>query len=144
MTLSQEEFKAIINNQTKVIPENIEWRAGRNSSALEFRSDIFIVEGHPIFVRGWFYPDSGKLSYSIIHRSVGRIYGLDLGAQHRNPDGQLVGETHKNFWREGYRDKWAYSPEDITAPWNNPFKVWEQFCAEANLVHSGTMSQQVE
>ena len=30
-------------------------------------------------------------------------------------------------------------PEDITAEWWEPVVVWEQFCAEANLTHPGTM-----
>lgn len=94
--------------------------------------------GYPIFVKGWYNPRSGKLSFSIIHRTVGtRIYGLDLGAEHYNPDGKPVGEKHKNYWVPGSRDKWAYVPEDITATWNNPVDVWRQFCAEANLQHTG-------
>lgn len=41
-------------------------------------------------------------------RGVGRIYGLDLGAAHVNPDGAPIGETHKNYWSPGHRDKWAF------------------------------------
>ena len=92
-------------------------------------------------MKGWYNPSSGKLSYAVIHQSVGRIYGLDLGAEHHNPDGTPVGEKHKNYWVPGSRDKWAYVPEDITEPWNRPLEVWRQFCTEAKLTHSGTMSQ---
>lgn len=140
MTLSQGEYQAIIDDQSKVITADIVWRRSRQIlSAMEFRVNINNEEGYPIFLRGWYNPDSGKLSYSIIHRNVGRIYGLDLGAEHRNPDGRLIGETHKNYWWEGDHDKWAYSPEDITETWNNPIGVWEQFCDEVNLNHSGRM-----
>ena len=90
-------------------------------------------------VKRWYNPSSGKLSYAIVHRRVGRIYGLDLGADHQNPDGQPVGEKHKNYWSPGSRDKWAYVPGDITETWDRPVEVWHQFCAEANLRHSGTM-----
>ena len=142
MTMTQEEFEAIIADDTKEVSENIVWVDDQDhSSAQEFRAEVNSVTGHPIFIRGWYSPLSGKLSYSMIHRGIGRIYGLDLGADHRNPDGTRVREKHKNSWREGARDKWAYEPEDITAPWNRPVEAWDQFCTEANLRHSGTMSQ---
>lgn len=140
MPLSQEEYDAIIGDSTKVISENIVWEGSSHSPARQFRVDIDSDEGHPIFVKGWYNPRSDKLSFAIIHRTVGdRIYGLDLGAGHSNPDGSLVGEKHKNYWRPGSRDKWAYVPEDITETLERPVAVWQQFCAEANLRHSGTM-----
>ena len=139
MILSQQEYNAIIDDDTKVIAKDIEWQPRSNSPASEFRIDIDSDEGYPIFVKGWYNPSSGKLSYAIIHRSVGRIYGLDLGAEHRNPNGGLVGEKHKNYWVVGSRDKWAYVPDDITEKWNRPVEVWEQFCDEARLRHAGTL-----
>ena len=137
MTLSKDEFDDI----SKEVVGNIVWEGPSNARAREFRIDVQSEDGHPIFVKGWFNPSAGKLSYSIVHRAVGRIYGLDLGADHRNPDGYLVGEKHKNYWVPGNRDWWAYVPEDITEPWNRPLDVWAQFCAETNMTHSGTMSQ---
>jgi hypothetical protein len=141
MTLSQQEYDNIINDTTKIIAENIFWEGGPNLPARQFRIDVDSNEGYAIFVKGWYNPLSGKLSYAIVHRSVGRIYGLDLGAEHQNPDEEFVGEKHKNYWVPGSRDKWAYVPEDITEPWNRPLEVWRQFCTEAKLTHSGTMSQ---
>ena len=139
MTLSQQEYNAIIDDDTKVVAEDIAWQPRSNSPAREFRIDIDSDEGYPIFVKGWYNPFSGKLSYAIIHRSVGRIYGLDLGAEHRNPNGELVGEKHKNYWVPGSRDNWAYVPEDITETWNRPVAAWKQFCDEARLRHTGTI-----
>lgn len=139
MTLSQQEYDAIINDTTKVINEDIEWEGSVNSPTRRFRVEIESDDEHPIFLDGWYNPLAGKLSYSIIHRSVGRIYGLDLGADHINPDGVSVGEKHKNHWRTGSRAKWAYVPQDITETWNRPFAVWSQFCAEANIRHLGAM-----
>ncbi len=143
MTLSQQEYDSIIGDDTKVIAEDIAWQGGAHSPAREFRIGIDSDDGYPIFVKGWYNPYSGKLSYAIIHRSVGRIYGLDLGANHRNPDGQLVGEKHKNYWVPGSRDKWAYVPEDITETWSRPVAVWEQFCDEARLKHAGTLDHPI-
>ena len=139
MTLSQQEYDNIIDDDTKVIAEDIAWQPRSNSPAREFRIDIDSDEGYPIFVKGWYNPSSGKLSYAIVHRSVGRIYGLDLGAEHRNPNGELVGEKHKNYWIPGSRDKWAYVPNDITETWNRPVAVWKQFCDEVHLQHTGTI-----
>ena len=137
MTLSQQEYESIVFDNTKVITENIVWEGVSNSPAKQFRIDIDSDEGYPIFVKGWYNPSSGKLSYAIIHRSVGRIYGLDLGADHRNPNGERVGEKHKNYWVPGSRDKWAYVPKDITGTWDRPVEVWNQFCSEAHLRHLG-------
>ena len=143
MTLSREEYRTILGDDTKIISVDIGWEGSANSSQREFRLDIESSEGYPIFIKGWYNSSSGKLSYSIIHRTAGRIYGLDLGADHQNPDGEFVGEKHKNYWKPGYRDKWAYVPEDITETWNRPVEVWRQFCAEARLTHSGTMQAPV-
>ncbi len=139
MTLSQQEYDAIMADDTKSISGNIAWERRLRSPAREFTVDIDSGEGHPLFLKGWYNPYSGKLSYAIIHRGVGRIYGLDLGADHQNPDGRFVGEKHKNYWKPDYRDKWAYVPPDITETWDRPADVWTQFCDEANLTHLGMM-----
>ena len=137
--MTQQEFESILSDDTKEISADIVWNQDTDhSQSREFRIDVESATGHPIFLNGWYNPLSGKLSYSIIHRSMGRIYGLDLGADHRNPSGERVGEKHKHRWKDGSRDKWA---RDITEPWNRPVEVWEQFCDEARLRHSGTMSQ---
>ena len=143
MPLSQQEYDEIINDTTKVIGGDIAWESGRNSLMRDFRVDIDSDDGHPIFVKGWYNALSGKLSYAIIHRSVGRIYGLDLGADHINPNGEPVGEKHKNYWVAGSRDKWAYVPPDVTEEWDRPAAVWGQFCIEANIRHSGNIQDPV-
>ena len=140
MILSQQEYDAIISDETKIITGDIIWDGNPNSPTRRFRIDIDSNVGQPLFVDGWCNFYSGKLSYSIIHRSVGRIYGLDLGADHQNPDGRFVGEKHKNYWVSGFRDKWAYVPDDITGSWQDTSKVWRQFCSEARINHRGEMS----
>ena len=139
MTLSQQEYNAIIADETKRIEGDIHWASIQNAVALSFRVDIDSDEAYPLFLQGWYNAYSGKLSFTIIYRGVGRIYGLDLGAEHINPDGAAVGETHKNYWAPGYRDKKAYAPDDITHSWSRPVDVWAQFCLEANLKHRGIM-----
>ena len=55
-----------------------------------------------------------KLNYTIVHTEVGRIYALNLGLAHRNPDNQRGGDKHKHYWSEQSGDRAAYVPEDIT------------------------------
>jgi hypothetical protein len=64
-----------------------------------------------------------------------------MGSDHKNPDGERVGEKHKHRWRYGYRDKFAYVPSDITALVTNPVAVWQQFCLESKIIHNGSLHQ---
>ena len=141
MTLSKQEYEAIISDDSKRIIGNIVWEGRRNAPSWEFRVDVDSESRHPIFIKGWYNARSGKLSYALVHRIAGRIHGLDLGADHINPDGESVGEKHKNYWVPGSRDRWAYVPDDITGPWHRPVEVWAQFCAEIQLRHDGTLQE---
>lgn len=111
-----------------------------HSPALVFRVDVRSETGYPLFMAGRYNTAAGTLSYALVHRGVGRIYALDLGAEHRNPDGTRVGETHKHVWQDGFRDRRAYAPDDITEPWTEPVEVWKQFCREASIRHTGLMT----
>lgn len=81
------------------------------------------------------------LTYALIYDRSRRIYGLDLGNEHRDPSGKIVGETHKHLWSEHRGDdKETYVPQDITAPASDPVAVWQQFCNEARIDHIGVMN----
>ena len=137
--LNQEEFEELIADPSKSIEGDIVWQQER-SPWLGFRVEIISPAGYPLFLKGSYNPIIATLFYHIIHRTIGRIYGLDLGKDHRNPDGQRIGEKHKHRWYEPLRDRQAYIPPDITAPANDPIKVWEQFCKEAKITHNGTLN----
>jgi hypothetical protein len=107
--------------------------------SVEFRVEVLSDAGYPLFVRGSFNKLARALSYTLIHRSVGRIYALDMGKDHHNPNCSNVGEKHKHKYTEQYRDKDAYVPHDITAPVDDPVTVWKQFCVEASIDHTGTL-----
>jgi hypothetical protein len=140
--ITQQEFDVILGDPTKRIEGDIDWREDTNHSpALEFRVEVKSEAGWPLLVVGRYNPFAGTLSYVLLHRSAGRIYGLDLGADHHNPTCERVGEKHKHRWTEEFRDKKAYVPQDITAPWHQPRAVWEQFCREANIYHQGRMHE---
>ena len=140
MTISQQDFESILADDTKQVTGDITWTDDDDHSpALEFRAEVESDTAYSLFVVGKYNPLAGKLSYAFIRRGVGRIYALDLGSEHRNPDGRKVGEMHKHKWRHGYRENFAYIPSDITQPWDRPIEVWNQFCAQAKLHHNGAM-----
>ena len=140
MAISQQEFESILMDASKEVVGDIVWIDDvDHSPAKEFRVEVHTDDEYGLFVVGRYNPFSGKLTYCFILRGVGRIYGLDLGRAHRNPDGVQVGEKHKHRWRHGALNRFAYEPDDITETWDHPRAVWEQYCAEAQLRHNGMM-----
>jgi len=142
MAMTKAEFEAILRDETKIIEGDIMWSEDEDHSpAVVFRTDVQTEAGWPLFINGNHNPLIPRTSYHLIHRQVGRIYGLDHGKEHPNPDGSgRVGEKHKHQWTEEFRDTCAYVPEDITAPPDDPVAVWEQFCREAGITHRGHMN----
>jgi len=140
LTLTDTEFGAILADSTKQITGDIVWTDDEDHSpTCEFRCDVTSGNGWPLVLRGSYNQLSGNLTYVIILSGVGRIYALDIGKDHRNPDRTMVGEKHKHKWTEEHRDKEAYCPADITEPATDPVAVWGQFCAECGITHVGTM-----
>jgi hypothetical protein len=140
MAPTQADFEALLSDATKHIEGDITWQADEDHSpCVDFRAEVRSDTGWPLFVRGSFNPLIPALSYNLILKSEGRVYGLDLGKDHHNPQCQQVGERHKHRWTERFRDKEAYVPEDITAPASQPLDVWRQFCAEAGIEHQGRL-----
>ena len=111
MSITSQDFEALLADRSKKIAGDIVWMKDQgNSPALVFQSPVESETGHPLVAVGWMNPQTAKLSFSLIYRGTGRVYGLDLGADHRNPDGERVGEKHKHHWKDLYPDKWAYVP----------------------------------
>lgn len=143
--LTQQEFETILDDTSKVIQGDIEWQEDEDHSpSVEFRVEIVSSAGWPLFVKGSYNRDVKALTFAIIFQRSARIYALDLGKKHRNPDGIEVGEKHKHRWSERFRDKEAYEPPDITATTDRPLDVWQQFCVEAKIQHLGAMKPPVE
>lgn len=140
MTLTNTEFEAILNDASKRIDGDIGWQEDEDHSpCVEFCAEIESDAGWPLFVRGSDNPLIPALSYRLILKTAGRVYGLDLGKDHHNPQCNQVGEKHKHRWTEQLSDKDAHVPDDITASVSAPVDVWKQFCAEARLTHNGTL-----
>lgn len=138
--MNHNEFEALLADTTKLISGDIFWSEDKkHPPAVEFRIEVTCQIGYTLFMRGWYHPVARKLTYALIASPFGRIYGLDLGKEHRNDSGTNVGEKHKHRWDEKLRDKEAYVPEDITAPVSDPVAVWQQFCSESHITHDGVM-----
>lgn len=140
MPLTDTEVDSILNDDTKRITKPIIWEDDEDHSpAQEFRVEVESAGGWPLFVNGRYNYAAGTLSYALILKTSGRIYGLDLGKDHHNPECEQVGERHKHRWSERYKDKEAYVPDDIDAPVSEPVAVWREFCAEAGIRHECRM-----
>lgn len=139
MPLTDTEFATIVAD-TKWIQDDITWSNNEDYSwARVFRAKVETDIGWPLFVQGWYNRKAQTLTYALILRTEGRIYALDLGKDHHNPQCNQVGEKHKHKWSEQHRDKEAYVPADITASVHDPVAVWAQFCDEANIEHKGEL-----
>ncbi len=140
MTLTNTEFETILQDESKRIAGDLLWSEDEDHSpSVEFRAEVISDAGWPLFVRGSYNPLIPALSYVMILKTAGRVYGLDLGKDHHNPLCDQVGERHKHRWTEQFRDKEAYVPGDITAPATDPAEAWRQFCLEAKLTHEGEL-----
>jgi hypothetical protein len=140
--MNQSDFEALLLDNTKHIAGDINWVEDEDHSpSVEFRVEVQSDAGYPVFIKGSYNPLAVTLSYTLVHRGSGRIYALDMGKDHHNPDCHFVGEKHKHRWNEPMRDKEAYVPDDITFPSNDPVGVWKQFCEEALIQHDGQMPQ---
>lgn len=140
MGISQSEFHSMMDDEAKWIPGDIDWREDSDHApAFEFMVEVQSEAGYPLLAKGRANPVAGTLSFVLIHRQSGRVYALDLGADHHNPSCTRTGELHKHSWTEQHADKEAYVPKDITAGADDPVGVWLQFCAEAKIRHDGVL-----
>lgn len=152
--LTDQEFDTLMSDDNKVIFGDIAWQLDKSHHpAQEFRVEVDSEAGWPLFIEGWWNPGSEKLSYTLIHRQARRIIGLDLGENlvHHNPDCErkrgkrLACEcprgTHKHRWSEQFKSESAYVPSDITATWDDPLAVWQEFCVEVRLTHLGSLRE---
>ena len=136
---SEENFKLLIMDDSKEILGNINWEKDKNHlGSFIFLEEIISSINYPISIKGSFNFKRRILSFSIIHREVGRIYGLDMGQTHKNrATGKKSGRIHKHIWTDLYKDQYTYDPLDITEPFHNVIGVWRQFCLEARIKHEG-------
>lgn len=144
MLFSKREFDKIMSDKSKKIIENIAWEGDKkDSETVKFRVSILSQKDHNIFADGSYNRYLERLSYKIIHKGIGRrIYGLDMGKDHKNPDRTIVKGDHIHEWDEDFGDKIAYSANNIiTSKATNPIEVWKEFCREAQIDFQGIMEE---
>ena len=141
MPLTDGEFAFILSDDTKRIEEDLAWNEDEDHSpAFEFRVNVDLMSGWPLFVKGRYNAAAGTLNYALILKTEGRIYALDLGKDHHNPQCQQVGEKHKHSWSERYRDKEAYVPTDVTPLATDPVSVWRSSASKQAFNTNGRMN----
>ena len=78
--MKQPEFDAILADKSKKIIGDISWKSDLDHApAIEFRAEILSDAGYPLIMCGSYSGEAQTLTFAMIHRGVGRIYGLDLG-----------------------------------------------------------------
>lgn len=158
--MTQADFETFLNDPTKSIGDHPpRWTAKPNHPALLFFHADFLGESaEDMFLEGSWNRKKGTVSFTICHRGTRsrhgrmgqRVYSLDLGVEHPNPDKTVCGSPHKHRWKEDLRlygfpgcpepcwgDEEAYVPTDITATVADPAGLWREFCAEAGIIHTG-------
>jgi hypothetical protein len=97
--MNHNDFEALMNDKSKRITGDISWSEDEDHSpGVEFRTEVRSDAGYPLFIKGSYNPLIEALSYNLIHRGSGRIYGLDIGKEHHNPSCVYIGEIHKHRW----------------------------------------------
>lgn len=105
MSLTNVEFASILADSEKCIGNDIDGAVDEDHSpAWEFRVEVESRQGWPLFVKGRYNWHAGTLTYALILKGAGRIYGLDMGKDHHNPQCEQVGDKHMHQWSEQYRD----------------------------------------
>ena len=139
--LNEVEVNAIIADPSKEITADIVWSNARpNQTAQSFRIPLTHASPATIDVYGLFNPMKANLSFSLIADRQ-RIYALDMAGRHKNRSGEVFRGMHKQRWSDAAERAEAFVPDDITALWNQPRLVWEQFCAETRIAHFGTIKE---
>lgn len=139
-TLSQEEFEAILADDSKRIVGDVSWSPDPTKpGAFRFRADVNSDADQPMFIAGYLRISRSRLSYALIYAER-RIAAIDFGAVgHRNVDGAKIIGTHVHLWDARYQATEAYSVTAITAQLDQPLEAWAQFCGQFGIVHQGEM-----
>lgn len=84
MSISELEVKVILAEQSKRIDGDVIWRDRQGRAAGKvFRVDVGSEPDWALFIAGFWNPESGKLTYDLVHGKRDRIIGLHLGVATR-------------------------------------------------------------
>ena len=137
-TLSQEEFEAILADESKRIVGDLIWVAEPGKpGGFKFRAPVRHAGELDMFVAGFERLSTKRLSFALVYDER-RIAGLDLGAVfHTNKDRTRIVGTHLHLWVEQNQETQAYAAPEVTARFDQTMPAWQQFCARLRIVHLG-------
>jgi len=114
----------------KIINEECVWRQqGQYWKAelfVENRLDLDLVVTLTVNIH-----IQSKFSFSLILNGKDRIVGLDVYGGHKNKctdKNEWNWETHKHFWNDQCKYRWAYTPKDIDV--TSISAAFKSFCNE--------------
>ena len=137
-----DEIDAILDDPSKTINGDIEWLPDPNHpSAWTFRAPVVHSGEAPLAAHGTLQHEQDRLSYLLVLRAAGRIFGICWGYGHLNPSGETVSGPHVHRWTSEHRDRWVEPFDDAGTGASDPTFAWQQFCTHANIVHRGTLHQ---
>ena len=138
--MTDAELAALLDDEGKRIDGDLSWSEDEDHSiAVELQAAIDSDAGYPLLAKGRYNPVAGTLSFSMIHRGVGRILGLDLGTAHHNPSCHTVPGAHWQVWSERFGTKDAEAAPGLDTFLSDPATVWQIFCARARIRHAGQL-----
>ena len=138
--MNKDDVDAFLRDLAMRIEGDIHWSPDRrNARTFRFRVDVETSDPNDHYLEGWYSPRTEKLTLTVFRPDRGRIYGLCMGITHPELDGADPRRPHKHYWTEERRDQNRYLPDDISADWSNPLRVWSEFRRESHLVHDGQL-----
>ena len=129
-----DEINAFIASSTKSLVGDVEWTPAMGvNGGFKFRRAIQYSGNRNIQVQIWCNTYRPKMSIAYFVPGIDRIYGFCLRVRHNG----LLDHRH-----HGHKEieKVTPLPDSIAMLVDNPAAVWEKFCAETSLTHTGTFS----
>ena len=114
----------------KKSPLDIYWLGDEDDSpARSFRAEVASNGGWSLFIQGHYNQRAARLTYALILRSVGRIYGLCLGKLTTiNFDAHKFSWKHMHRWTERYLGQGSLHSGHNHCPGERPDSgLWRQF-----------------
>lgn len=140
-----DDIDAILDDPSKTIEGNIQWLPDPNHpSAWIFHAPVAHSGETPLVAHGTLQPGQDRLSYLLVLRAVGRVFGICWGYRHLNPSGETVPGPHIHRWTSEHLDRRVEPLGDAGDGASDPIAAWRQFCTRANIVHRGALHPPVD
>lgn len=134
----QDEIDAILQDPAKTIEGEIRWSPDpQHAAAWTFYMPVAHSGTTPLDARATLRREANTLSYLLVLRGSGRIFGICWGYDHLNPSGEIVSGPHVHKWTSEHLDRWVEPFGGASAGTGDPILAWREFCALAHIAHLG-------